>query len=35
VYHATFDQSDGTIYAAAASEWHGSAVWRSTDLGET
>ena len=25
----------GTIYAAAASEWHGSAVWRSTDLGET
>ena len=23
------------MYAAAASEWHGSAVWRSTDLGET
>jgi photosystem II stability/assembly factor-like uncharacterized protein len=35
VYHAIFDLSDGTIYAAAASEWHGSAVWRSTDLGET
>ena len=25
----------GTIYAAAASEWHGSTVWRSPDLGET
>ena len=25
----------GSIYAAAASEWHGSAVWRSADLGET
>ena len=24
-----------TIYAAAASEWHGSTVWRSSDLGET
>ena len=24
-----------TIYAAAASEWHGAGVWRSTDLGET
>ena len=24
-----------TIYAAAASEWHGSAVWRSSDRGET
>ena len=35
VYHAVFDQSDGTLYAAAASEWHGSAIWRSTDLGET
>src|SRR3978361_503213 len=34
VYHAVFDQSDGTLYAAAASEWHGSAVWRSTDSGE-
>ena len=25
----------GAIYAAAASEWHGAAVWRSPDLGET
>ena len=35
VYHAVHDASSGTIYAAAASEWHGSAVWRSPDLGET
>jgi photosystem II stability/assembly factor-like uncharacterized protein len=35
VYHAIYDDSTGTIYAAAASEWHGSAVWRSGDLGET
>jgi photosystem II stability/assembly factor-like uncharacterized protein len=35
VYHAVHDPSSGTIYAAAASEWHGSAVWRSTDRGET
>src|SRR5947207_5390894 len=35
VYHAIHDASSGAIYAAAASEWHGSAVWRSTDLGET
>jgi photosystem II stability/assembly factor-like uncharacterized protein len=35
VYHAVHDASTGSIYAAAASEWHGSAVWRSTDLGET
>jgi hypothetical protein len=35
VYHAVHDGSTGTIYAAAASEWHGSAVWRSGDLGET
>jgi len=35
VYHAIFDGSSGSIYAAAASEWHGSAVWRSSDLGET
>jgi photosystem II stability/assembly factor-like uncharacterized protein len=34
IYHAVFGP-DGTIYAAAASEWHGSAIWRSTDLGET
>src|SRR5436190_9829758 len=35
VYHAVHDPSTGAIYAAAASEWHGSAVWRSPDLGET
>jgi photosystem II stability/assembly factor-like uncharacterized protein len=35
VYHAVFDAASGAIYAAAASEWHGSAVWRSPDLGET
>jgi photosystem II stability/assembly factor-like uncharacterized protein len=35
VYHAIFDRESGSIYAAAASEWHGSAVWRSRDLGES
>jgi photosystem II stability/assembly factor-like uncharacterized protein len=35
VYHAIYDDGSGTIYAAAASEWHGSGVWRSSDLGET
>jgi photosystem II stability/assembly factor-like uncharacterized protein len=35
VYHAIHDPASGTIYAAAASEWHGATVWRSTDLGET
>ena len=35
VYHAVYDEGSGSIYAAAASEWHGSAVWRSPDLGET
>jgi len=35
IYHAVYDQGSGTIYAAAASEWHGSGVWRSPDLGET
>jgi hypothetical protein len=35
VYHAIYDAEGGVIYAAAASEWHGSAVWRSPDLGET
>jgi hypothetical protein len=35
VYHAVYDHDSGTIFAAAASEWHGSAVWRSPDLGET
>ena len=35
VYHAVYDPDSGTIFAAAASEWHGSAVWKSSDLGET
>jgi photosystem II stability/assembly factor-like uncharacterized protein len=35
IYHAVHDPTSGTIYAAAASEWHGSAIWRSPDLGET
>jgi photosystem II stability/assembly factor-like uncharacterized protein len=35
VYHAIHDPSTGAIYAAAASEWFGRAVWRSPDLGET
>jgi photosystem II stability/assembly factor-like uncharacterized protein len=35
VYHAVHDAGSGAMYAAAASEWHGSAVWRSGDLGET
>jgi photosystem II stability/assembly factor-like uncharacterized protein len=35
VYHAVHDRGTGAIYAAAASEWHGSAVWRSGDLGES
>jgi photosystem II stability/assembly factor-like uncharacterized protein len=35
VYHAVQDASTGNFFAAAASEWHGSAVWRSADLGET
>ena len=32
VYHAIVDE-EGTIFAAAASEWHGSAIWRSKDRG--
>ena len=35
VYHAIYDPTTGSIYAAAASEWHGSTIWRSPDLGET
>jgi photosystem II stability/assembly factor-like uncharacterized protein len=35
VYHAIYEPDGGTIYAAAASEWHGAGVWRSRDLGET
>lgn len=35
IYHAVLDPRTGTILAAAASAWHGAAVWRSPDLGET
>jgi hypothetical protein len=35
VYHAMLDRDSGTIFAAAASEWHGAAIWRSADLGES
>jgi photosystem II stability/assembly factor-like uncharacterized protein len=35
IYHAVYDAESGDIYAAAASEWHGSAIWRSRDLGES
>jgi photosystem II stability/assembly factor-like uncharacterized protein len=35
VYHAILDGDSGTILAAAASEWFGSTIWRSPDLGET
>jgi photosystem II stability/assembly factor-like uncharacterized protein len=35
IYHAVFDQESGTIFAAAASEWHGAGIWRSADLGES
>jgi photosystem II stability/assembly factor-like uncharacterized protein len=35
VLHAVHDPASGAIYAAAASAWHGAAVWRSPDLGET
>jgi photosystem II stability/assembly factor-like uncharacterized protein len=35
IYHAVFDGDSGTIFAAAASEWHGAGVWRSPDMGET
>ena len=35
VYHTVHDPETGTIFAAAASEWHGAGVWRSSDLGHT
>ena len=35
IYHAVHDPASETIYAAAASEWHGAGIWRSGDLGET
>jgi photosystem II stability/assembly factor-like uncharacterized protein len=33
VYRAIHDPESGTLYAAAASEWHGAGVWRSPDMG--
>jgi len=33
VYRAIHDAESGAIYAAAHSEWHGPAIWRSHDLG--
>jgi photosystem II stability/assembly factor-like uncharacterized protein len=33
IFHAIFGPAHGTIYAAAASDWHGVTVWRSGDLG--
>jgi len=35
VYHAIYDAASDSIYAAAASEWHGSAIFRSRDRGAT
>ncbi len=35
IFHAIYDRTTGSIYAAAASEWHGSTIWRSGDLGQT
>jgi photosystem II stability/assembly factor-like uncharacterized protein len=35
IYHAIYDGDSGSIHAAAASEWFGTTVWSSTDLGET
>src|SRR2546429_9350598 len=35
IYHAVHDPASGAIYAAAASEWHGAAVLRGPDLGES
>ena len=35
VLNVAFDRESGMLYAAAASDWHGAAIWRSPDLGET
>jgi photosystem II stability/assembly factor-like uncharacterized protein len=35
VYHAIYDATSDSIYAAAASEWHGSAIFRSRDRGSS
>lgn len=33
--HANYDPATGTLYAVGGGQWHGVAVWRSQDLGET
>jgi photosystem II stability/assembly factor-like uncharacterized protein len=35
IYNTAYDAGSGTIFAAAASEWHGAGVWRSGDMGES
>jgi photosystem II stability/assembly factor-like uncharacterized protein len=35
MYHMSFDETTGTIYAGGGNEWFGASVWRSTDLGKT
>jgi hypothetical protein len=35
IFHAIYDRDSDTILAAAASDWHGTAVWRSSDRGKT
>jgi photosystem II stability/assembly factor-like uncharacterized protein len=35
IYHVIHAPATGTMYAAASSEWHGTSIWRSSDLGET
>ncbi len=35
IYHAIYDAKSDSIYAAAASEWHGSGIFRSRDRGAT
>jgi photosystem II stability/assembly factor-like uncharacterized protein len=35
IFHAIYDEASDTIFAAGASDWHGTAIWRSSDRGET
>ena len=35
VNHAILEPTSGTVYAAASSEWFGTSIWRSGDLGAT
>jgi hypothetical protein len=35
IYHFTVDPIRNTLYAAGGSEWYGTAIWRSDDLGAT